>query len=461
MTLDWNALLHGDVPPDGAEVTVQGGAFPGSNGTPGTLLIVPEAPCCLGCRPEPDATIEVLLDAPAPRGPGPFRLAGCWHSRPEGPGWRWQLRGARLLAAPGPWLSRRNLLAAAPLLCAAACTASLPAASADEGAGRALLAASPAMDLHSHAGRVILARGQQRPPGDLAAPMWEGGVALVCLAMVADTPVTQVTADRLIEAVRPPAAGELWAHAEAAFARLRALVTTEKLALVTDAASLARAARPGAAPSVVVAAEGADFLEGRIDRLEDVFRRHALRHLQLVHYRVNELGDIQTAAAEHGGLTPFGAEVVLACNRLGILVDVAHGTLNLVERVGAISDRPVILSHTALARRPASRSRLISPAHARMVAQTGGMVGVWPLVGATPTPRLYAEGIARMVEAIGIDHVGIGSDMRGLLAPGALESYRDTPALAEALLATGFTDADSAKLLGGNLARVLAATLPA
>jgi microsomal dipeptidase-like Zn-dependent dipeptidase len=51
-----------------------------------------------------------------------------------------------------------------------------------------------------------------------------------------------------------------------------------------------------------------------------------LVHLQLVHYRVSELGDISTEQPVHGGLTPFGREVIAACNRLGILVDVANGT---------------------------------------------------------------------------------------------------------------------------------------
>ena len=67
-------------------------------------------------------------------------------------------------------------------------------------------------------------------------------------------------------------------------------------------------------------AEGADFLEGRLERLEEAHRLHHLRHLQLTHYRVNELGDIQTTLPVHGGLTAFGAEIIRACNRLGIVV---------------------------------------------------------------------------------------------------------------------------------------------
>ena len=104
----------------------------------------------------------------------------------------------------------------------------------------------------------------------------------------------------------------------------------------------------------------ADFLEGRIERLEEAYRRWTLRHLQLTHYRVNELGDIQTEPPVHGGLTDFGAAVIRGCNRLGIVVDVAHGTLDLVKRAAAITAKPLVLSHTSLTSRPGPHSRQIT-----------------------------------------------------------------------------------------------------
>lgn len=446
MRLDWARLFGGSAPAEGAAVEAEGyGYVP----APGTLLLMPEAPCCAGCRPAPDSTVEV----PAPgiaRG-GAVRVSGTWRALPvEDPaGWRWQIAGARVEPQPASWLGRRAMLAA-PLLCAAPRLAQAQPV----GAGRALLAGMAAMDLHSHAGRVIISRQGPRPFEPLAAPMREGGMRLIALAMVADTPTTHV-ADRRIEAFRDPAPGELWAHGQAAFARLHALVREQGLAVVSDRAGLRQEG-----PAVVVAAEGADFLEGRIERVEEVWRTHRLRHLQLTHYRVNELGDIQTAAPVHGGLTEFGAAVIRECNRLGIVVDVAHGTDRLVHRAAEVTSRPLVLSHTALSRAPGQRSRLISAGHARLVAQTGGVVGVWPLVGSAPTARLYAESIARMVDAIGIEHVGIGSDMRGLLSLGAFESYRQGPELAEALLAAGFDAASAARVLGGNYARVLEAVLP-
>jgi membrane dipeptidase len=322
-----------------------------------------------------------------------------------------------------------------------------------------MAAAAPA-DLHSHAGRVILGRVRQRAPEPLAAPMREGGMRLVALAIVADTTATQVTPDNRIAAFRAPEPGELAAHGERAFARLHELARAEGLPLVIDRAGLRAALAPGAGPALVVAAEGADFLEGRIGALEPAFRSHRLRHLQLVHYRVNELGDIQTEPPVHDGLTPFGREVVRGCERLGILVDVAHATFATVQGIVEAATKPVVLSHTSLSARPGPRSRQITAEHARLVARTGGVIGMWPPVTIFPTLRALAEGIARTADLVGIDHVGIGSDMMGLLSAAAFGDYRQTPALAEALLEAGFAPGDAAKVLGGNYARVLAATLP-
>jgi membrane dipeptidase len=208
-----------------------------------------------------------------------------------------------------------------------------------------------------------------------------------------------------------------------------------------------------------VTAEGADFLEGALGRLDDAYHRHRLRQLQLTHYRVNELGDIQTESPERGGLTDFGADVIRACNRLGIVVDVAHGTYELVKRAAAVTTRPLILSHTSLAQPPAARSRRISPEHARVVASTGGVVGVWPPKGYFRDRAAYAAGIVQMADVAGIDHVGIGTDLLGLVGGSVFGDYRELPAVGASLRAAGLTDSDLAKVLGGNYRRVFAAVV--
>ncbi|AME26666.1 peptidase M19 [Burkholderia sp. PAMC 26561] len=203
-----------------------------------------------------------------------------------------------------------------------------------------------------------------------------------------------------------------------------------------------------------MAAEGGDFLEGNINALDEAFTQHQLRHLQLTHYRVNELGDIQTEPPVHGGLTDFGADVIRRCNRLGIVVDVAHGTYALVKRAASTSTKPLVLSHTALSTHPGARSRLISPDHARAIADTGGVIGVWPSSGTFSDIHAMAEGVKRMADVVGVEHVGLGSDMLGFISPPVFRSYEQLPSLASALLSAGFTQNDVTQILGANYLRV-------
>jgi membrane dipeptidase len=182
--------------------------------------------------------------------------------------------------------------------------------------------------------------------------------------------------------------------------------------------------------------------------------------LQLTHYRPNALGDIQTEVAVHDGLTEFGAEVIRRCNRRGIVVDVAHGTYDLVKRAAAVTTKPLIVSHTALSSAPPSFSRLISPDHARAVAGTGGVIGVWPAAGGTFTDRrAMVNGMARLVDLVGVDHVGFGSDMLGLVGATLFAGYAELPQLAETMLAAGFGAEETGKILGGNYRRVFEATI--
>src|SRR5205085_9526635 len=147
---------------------------------------------------------------------------------------------------------------------------------------------------------------------------------------------------------------------------LHKLARDQGLPLLRTAAEL-RAARSGR-PSIIVSAEGADFLEGKIERLDEAYQRWALRHLQLTHYRPNELGDIQTEPSVHGGLTDFGVQVIRRCNQLGIVVDVAHGTFELVKRAVASTTKPLVLSHTGLSNQGNPWTRFITTDHARAIA---------------------------------------------------------------------------------------------
>jgi len=308
------------------------------------------------------------------------------------------------------------------------------------------------VDLHSHAGHVLRHGAPFEP---LAAPMRAGGLSALCLAIVADSPVTHYTPGVGFKQVREPAPDQLVAWGQSSFARARALIADQGLATVRTLADLDACRTVG--PGAIVTSEGGDFLDGSLARVDEAYHRHDLRQLQLVHYRVNELGDIQTESPRHDGLTRFGADVVRACNRLGIVIDVAHATFDVVKQVAAVTSHPLVLSHTSLAAAPPRLSRRIRREHARAIAATGGVVGVWPASPFFDSRMAFVAGIAEMVDAAGIDHVGIGTDMMGLPGGSVFENYRELPAVVADLRASGFATPELAKVLGGNYRRVFAA----
>lgn len=447
MLIHWDELgAAGTAAADGRTVTVSGYpvAMPGQTRA-ARFLLTQEPGCCPGCSPrDPSGAIEIETQAPIPLRAGAMRLSGIWHAAKGNA--RYRLSSAQPLDPPG-WaaVTRRRTLAAGPLMCLAACVPPDGAQAAIQG--------TTTVDIHSHAGGIASVSRMRSGSafGPVGQPMLKGGMAAVCLAIVSDGPTHKII-DGHIHPYRNPEPGELYAYGQLAFARLHDMAKTQGLTIVTDAAAL-RAAKPGTT-SVIIAAEGADFLEGQPDRVEEAYKRWSLRHLQLTHYRVNELGDIQTEPPVHGGLTDTGAEVIRRCNRLGIVVDVAHGTYDLVKRAASVTTKPLVLSHTSLAARPSRFSRQITPEHAKLVVQTGGVIGIWPPASIFPTMDALAAGMARMADAVGVDHVGLGTDMRGLVGPSTFPDYDQLPALAEALLGAGFSPADSGKILGENYARV-------
>ena len=144
--------------------------------------------------------------------------------------------------------------------------------------------------------------------------------------------------------------------------------------------------------------------------MAEVYKR-GLRHLQLLHERddmVSPLGDTNTTPAHLGGFTGFGAEVVKECNRLGIVVDLAHAGHETVLGTLEVATKPVIVSHTSLDSRTGGnprmaemmKPRLISKEHAKVVADAGGVIGVWTKLA--DSPKEFVESIKAMVDAVGI-----------------------------------------------------------
>lgn len=326
--------------------------------------------------------------------------------------------------------------------------------------GAALVREHPVIDVHAHPGRSFLAGAEPDSllvrlmrdgfEGERLAGMRSAGVTASVLALVADFAVLGLGEGGLV-VTREFEADEAWEDFRRQLERIGTLVERGTLSLARTPADL-RAAHAAAEPVMILGCEGADFCAGRLECIADA---HAagIRAITLVHYRANELGDPQTSPPAHGGLTPFGREIVREMNRLGMIVDVAHASFDTVRDVIAESRAPVLLSHSNLDTWRESSRRFVSLEHARAVTEAGGVIGAWPAGFGSTTLADFVEQVLALVDAVGAAHVAIGSDLDANYRP-VLTEYADFPLLAAALLHRGLGETDVARVLGGNFLRL-------
>jgi membrane dipeptidase len=205
--------------------------------------------------------------------------------------------------------------------------------------------------------------------------------------------------------------------------------------------------------AIMPALEGADALEGDI---ENLYRMHAngLRLIQLIHFRNNELGHTQTWPYSPGGLTEFGRKVVEEANRLGIVIDLAHANEETISDVLELSTRPVIFSHGGV-RALTAHDRAVTDEQIRAISAAGGIVGIWPHGRHLKDVAEMVDYMEHVIRIGGIDHVGIGSDLRGVSR--YVEGFGEQAnfhAIAAEFLARGYSDEDVGKVMGGNFFRL-------
>lgn len=231
-----------------------------------------------------------------------------------------------------------------------------------------------------------------------------------------------------------------------------------------------RAAFDDSAIAVILHLEGADAIDPDLYAL-DVFYQAGLRSLGVVWSRPNIFGSGVPfrfpASPDTGpGLTDAGQALVRACNRLGILVDVSHLNERGFWDVAAITDAPIVATHSAVhAICPLSRN--LTDRQIDAIGESDGLIGVNFEVSAT-RPDGYDERdtalsvivdhIDYLVDRIGIDRVGFGSDFDGATMPNAIADVAGLPNLIEALRTRGYTAPEIDRLAHGNWERVLAAT---
>jgi membrane dipeptidase len=318
-------------------------------------------------------------------------------------------------------------------------------------AAKELLRDTITVDAHSHGHGLTVG---SEVDNTIGTSMKDGMLSAVCLTYAADHSVIGRSAAGVLEMKRTPAPGELYKDHLERLDWMDRMAANHGLRRVTSIAQLKDAKAKGE-PAMIQDVEGCDFLEGNLERLDEAFRR-GVRIVQLVHYVVNDVGDFQTGPIVHNGLTGFGASVIRKLNSVGVLVDVAHGTEQLVRAAAKVATKPLLLSHTALEGSKAMNEkrlagRRVSPDHARMIADTGGVVGLWHFFNDAPR---YVQGIKEMVDVIGVDHVCIGTDQQRPSPDVAMQDYAIFGSLADEMLKGGFTVDETAKILGGNFVRV-------
>jgi membrane dipeptidase len=256
--------------------------------------------------------------------------------------------------------------------------------------------------------------------------------------------------------------------------------------------------------------EGGHSIENGIHLLRDYYRL-GVRYMTLSWSNTNEWadssGDIDDPKIEHhNGLTDFGKQVVLEMNRLGMMVDISHVADKTFLDAIAVSNAPVIASHSS-ARALTNHARNMTDDMLRAMAKNGGVVQVnffnafidedyrkasdaqrkeakaaveahtaelkaagepvtymdkdriereWAAKIPRPPLKSLIDHIDHIAKVAGVDHVGLGSDFDGVsgATPEDIDSAADLPKITQALLDRGYSAEDIHKILGRNLLRV-------
>ncbi len=227
------------------------------------------------------------------------------------------------------------------------------------------------------------------------------------------------------------------------------------------------------------------------------FHRLGLRMAGPVHSRTNQLADSATGEARWHGLSPLGRQWVAEMNRLGIIIDGSHSADATFDDMLRLSRVPIVLSHSgpkAIFNHPRNldddrmrqlaahggvmflnsifmvqhdgsdeRDRInerhrrwaeLTPAERRqLVADTAALNRLRPYT--TADFDLYMRSMLHAIRVMGIDHVGLGADWDGGGGVIGMEDVTALPRISARLRREGFSEADIAKVMGGNLLRVM------
>lgn len=257
--------------------------------------------------------------------------------------------------------------------------------------------------------------------------------------------------------------------------------------------------------ALLIAIEGGHLIANNLRSLRK-FHQFGARYMTLTHGLNVEWADSSTDKPVHNGLTPFGAEVVLEMNRLAMMVDIAHVSDKTFADVLAVSEAPIIATHSSC-RTLCDSPRNLTDDMIRALAAKRGVIQINFHMGflggkfrevyksdphlesdidrisvercgenlacqmreaAHITRDFVADGrlprvewteiidhIDHVVNLVGPDHAGLGSDFDGANMPFGMEDASQFPKITDALLRKGYSESDIRKILGGNVLRLM------
>ena len=272
---------------------------------------------------------------------------------------------------------------------------------------------------------------------------------------------------------------------------------SDALVAANTAQDVRQAFRSGKIASLI-GAEGGHSIGNSLAVLRQL-KALGVGYMTLTHWKTTDWADSGTDAPRHGGLSPFGEQVVQEMNRLGMMVDLSHVSPETMLDAIRVSRAPIIFSHSnAYAIAPHGRN--VPDEVLKLLPRNGGIImvtfvphftsrAVFERIAAErgeqerlkalfpgepakaaaalakwiaehPRPKSTIQQLADHIDHVrktaGIDHIGIGSDLDGVPEPlPGLEDVSRFPHLFAELLKRGYSEADLRKISSGNILRVM------
>lgn len=204
--------------------------------------------------------------------------------------------------------------------------------------------------------------------------------------------------------------------------------------------------------------EGAHCLNDELSNLKE-FYDAGVRYIGLTHFFDNAWAGSAHGMVK-GGLTEKGRQLVRAMDSMHMIIDIAHASAQTIDDVFALTNSPVIISHTGI-KGVCDNNRNLSDKHLLEMGRRNGLVGIglWETAVCGTDAAATAKSIRYVADKIGVDKVALGSDFDGAI--GTHFDVTGLPLIVNALLKEGFSKEDIYRIMGGNVRDFLLRNLPA